>query len=989
MEPSWIESGYGIRFQRFQNLMRQRITDILLVSSLYDLYVFEEDGRFYELIRNEYQGFNLSHAPELTRVSSGKEALNLLKNGKKFDLVITTLHIEDMHALKLATMIKSSDFAVPVILLAYDNRELRELLTKKDVSAFEKVFIWQGDYRLIIGIVKHLEDKLNAENDNAIVGVQSIILIEDDVGYYSSFLPLIYTELLNQSQRLITEGISLTHKYLRMRARPKILLCTNYEEAWGYINKYKDDILGIISDIDFQYMGKDDSEAGIRFVENVKSQNLDMPILLQSNSPENEKKAHELGVSFLLKNSPTLLHDLREFMINNFSFGDFKFKTEDGKEVLRANNLKSLEDALEVVPAESIRFHGERNHFSNWLKARTEFDLADKLRPRKVSEYPSIEALRDYLITSLREYRTTRQRGLITDFKKSTFEPNSSFARIGGGSLGGKTRGLGFVNILINNYNLSETFKGVNISVPSAVVLGTDIFDQFLEENDLKSFALNSDNDLEITERFVQAKYFPEEAVQQLEDFIDIMRMPLAVRSSSLLEDSQYHPFAGVYSTYMIPNNNKDPKARLNDLIEKIKEVYASTFYQGAKGYIKLTSYRLEEEKMAVIIQKITGTKRENRFYPDFAGVAKSYNFYPAGPQEPGDGLVSVALGLGKMVVDGGSSVKFSPKYPNHIPQFSSTENILKNNQYEFYALDLDEENDESVLMKDALVKNYGLDVAEKDGTLRNVASTYSLENHAIYDGVSREGTRLITFSPILKNKIFPLSQITDLILEMGNWGMGIPVEIEFAVNLSVPKDQPKIFSILQMRPLVYYEELDEQTIAENDVGKLISKSDRVLGNGTIDDIYDIVYVDIDLFNRNKSVEVAQEVSVLNSKLLEQKRPYLLIGVGRWGSLDPWLGIPVAWEQICGVHAILETSFKDIEVVPSQGSHFFQNITSFMVGYFTISSKKKDDFVDWEWIKSQKPIESFKYIKHVQFDNPIIIKMNGRQNKGIILKPEN
>ncbi len=988
MEPTWIKSGYGIRFQRFQNLMKQRITDILLVSSLYDLYVFEEDGRFYELIRNEYQGFNLSHAPELTRVSSGKEALDSLKNGKKFDLVITTLHIEDMHALNLANMIKSSDFAVPVILLAYDNRELRELLTKKDVSTFEKVFIWQGDYRLIIAIIKHLEDKLNVENDNTMVGVQSIILIEDDVGYYSSFLPLIYTELLNQSQRLITEGISLTQKYLRMRARPKILLCTNYEEAWEYINKYKDDILGIISDIDFQYMGKEDPEAGIRFVENVKSHNLDMPILLQSKSPENEKKTHELGVSFLLKNSPTLLHDLREFMINNFSFGDFKFKTEDGKEVLRASNLKSLEDALEVVSAESIRYHGERNHFSNWLKARTEFDLADKLRPRKVSEYPSIEALRGYLISALREYRTTRQRGLITDFKKSTFEPSSSFARIGGGSLGGKTRGLGFVNMLINNYNLSETFKGVNISVPSAVVLGTDIFDQFLEENNLASFALNSDNDLEITERFVQAKYFPEEAVQQLEDFIDIMRMPLAVRSSSLLEDSQYHPFAGVYRTYMIPNNNKNHKVRLNELIEKIKEVYASTFYQGAKGYIKLTSYRLEEEKMAVIIQKITGTKRENRFYPDFAGVAKSYNFYPAGPQEPGDGLVSVALGLGKMVVDGGSSIKFSPKYPNHIPQFSSIENILKDNQYEFYALDLEEINDDSDILKDALVKNYGLDVAEKDGILKNVASTYSLENHAIYDGVSREGTRLITFSPILKNKIFPLSQIADLILEMGNWGMGIPVEIEFAVNLSVPKDKPKIFSILQMRPLVYYEELDEQIIAENDVNKLISKSDRVLGNGIIDDIFDIVYVDIDLFNRNKSVEVAQEVSVFNSKLLEQKRPYLLIGVGRWGSLDPWLGIPVAWDQICGAHAILETSFKDIEVAPSQGSHFFQNITSFMVGYFTISSKNKNDFVDWKWIKKQKPLESFKYIKHVQFENPIIIKMNGRQNKGIIFKPE-
>jgi CheY-like chemotaxis protein len=989
MEPSWIESSHGTRFQRFQNLMRKRVTNILLVSSLYDFYIFEEDGRLYELIRNEYQGFNLSHAPELSRVSSGKEILKQLKEGKKFDLIITTLHIEDMHALELAKIIKSSEFEIPIILLAYDNRELRELIAKKDVSVFEKVYIWQGDYRLIVFIIKQLEDKINVESDTKIVGVQSIILIEDDVGYYSSFLPLIYSELLNQSQRLISEGINLSHKYLRMRARPKILLCTNYEEAWGYINKYQDDILGIISDIDFSYKGKDDPEAGIRFVENVNSQNLDIPILLQSSSPENEKKANELGVSFLLKNSPTLLHDLRQFMINNFSFGDFKFKTQDGNQVGRASNLKSLEEVLKTVPANSIRYHAERNHFSNWLKARTEFDLADKLRPRKVSEYPSLDALRDYLISSLREYRINRQRGLITDFNKSTFEPSSSFARIGGGSLGGKTRGLGFVNILINNYNLSDTFKGINISVPPAVALGTDIFDQFLDENNLRSFALNCNDDLDITEKFVQAEYFPEEAVQQLEDFTDIMRMPLAVRSSSLLEDSQYHPFAGVYKTYMIPNNNKNPKVRLNDLIEKIKKVYASTFHKGAKDYIKMTSYRLEEEKMAVIVMKITGSEKGNRFYPDFAGVAKSYNYYPAGPQDPGDGIVSVALGLGKMVADGGQTVKFSPKYPNHIPQFSSIENTLKNNQNDFFALDLEDNDQDIFQINDSSVKKYSLFDAEKDGSLRNLASTYSIENHAIYDGVSRDGTRLITFSPILKNKIFPLPQITDLLLEMGNWGMGLPIEIEFAVNMSVPKDEPKIFSILQMRPLVYYREIDELTVNETDDTILISKSQNVLGNGIIDNIYDIVYVDMEVFNRNKSREVAQEVSSLNSKLIEQKRPYLLIGVGRWGSLDPWLGIPVTWEQICGAGTIIETGFKDFVVTPSQGSHFFQNITSFMIGYFTIGSKNKNDFIDWKWIMDQKPLESFNYIKHLQFNNPIVIRMNGRKNTGIILKPEN
>ena len=988
MEPTLFTSGYGTRFQKFQNLMRKRITNILLVSSLYDLYVFEEDGRFYELIRIEYQGLNLSHAPEFTRVSSGKEALELIRNGKRFDLIIATLHIEDMNVLDLAKSVQSSENALPVVLLAYDNRELRELVTKKDISVFEKVFIWQGDYRLIIGIIKHLEDKLNVENDTKTVGVQSVILLEDDVGYYSSFLPLVYTELLNQSQRLISEGINLTHKFLRMRARPKILLCSNYEEAWDYIKKYKDDILGVISDIDFLHKGKEDPLAGIQFVENMKSNNLDMPILLQSNSPENEKKAKELGVSFLLKNSPTLLHDLREFMINNFSFGDFKFKTPDRKEVGRASDLKSLEEVLKTIPEESIRYHGERNHFSNWLKARTEFDLADKLRPRKVSDYPSINALREYLISSLQEYRINRQRGQITDFKKSTFEPSNSFARIGGGSLGGKTRGLGFVNILINNYNLSNIFPGINISVPPAIALGTDIFDEFLDENNLRNFALNSNDDLEITKKFIKAKYFPEEAVEQLEDFIDLIRVPVAVRSSSLLEDSQYHPFAGVYTTYMLPNNDKDSKIRLKELLAAVKKVYASTFYKGAKDYIKMTSYRLEEEKMSVIIQKICGIQKENRFYPDFSGVAKSYNFYPVSPQKPDDGIVSVALGLGKMVVEGGSSIKFSPKYPNHIPQFSSIEYTLRNNQNEFYALDLNEKPRNGYQTQDTVVKNYNLDTAEKDGVLKNIGSTYSLENHAIYDGIFRDGTRLITFSPILKNKTFPLPQITELFLELGRRGMGIPVEIEFAANLSVPESEPKSFSILQMRPLVHYQELEEMNLSDFKKEKLLSQSNKVLGNGTIDDIYDIVYVDRNVFDRSKSRDVAKEVSTLNSKLIEQKRPYLLIGVGRWGSLDPWLGIPVTWEQICGAHAILEAGFKDIEVTPSQGSHFFQNITSFMIGYFTIGSKNKNAFIDWDWIMKQKPIEELTYIKHVQFEKPIVIKMNGPQNQGIILKPE-
>ena len=984
----WVEHGYGNRFQGFQNLMRLRIRDILLVSSLYDLYLFEEDGRLYELIRNEYQGLNLSHSPELTRVSSGNEAISLAKEESRFDLIITTLHIEDMHPLNFAKQAKRSGLNIPIVLLAHDNKELKYLLLNPEINVFDKVFIWQGDFRIIIAMIKYFEDKLNVEHDSKIVGVQSVIFIEDNVRYYSSFLPIIYTEMLKQSQRLISEGINLTHKFLRMRARPKILLCSTYEEAWDYYSEYKELILGIISDIDFPRERKQDSKAGLRFAGEVKKEHPDIPILLASTNPKNQIEAQNAGVSFILKDSPTLLNELRQFMNQYFSFGDFIFRTTDKSEVARASNLKGLEDALRIVPADSILFHAERNHFSNWLKARTEFWLAHQLRPRKVSDYSSVEELREDLINSLSHYRYLRQRGIITDFNKDTFDPQSSFARIGGGSLGGKARGLGFVNTLINDYNVRNTFENVDISVPPAVVIGTEVFDRFIDDNNLRSFALNCSDDAEITKRFLEAEKFPEDILGDLAAFVRLIHSPLAVRSSSLLEDSQYHPFAGVYETYMLPNNQANPLVRLNDLLNTIKRVYASTFYQAAKNYIKLTSYRLEEEKMAVIIQKMVGNKHNNRYYPNFSGVAKSYNFYPLAPQKSTDGVVSVALGLGKWVVDGGLTVRFCPKYPNDLIQFYSAKNALDNSQHQFYALKLDDVNRFLETTHDTLVETFDLSVAENDGTLNSVGGTYSHDNDAIYDGLGRSGLRLVTFGPVLKNKMFPLAQIIELLLDMGTWGMGTPVEIEFAVNQFPSSGMKKEFGVLQMRPLVISQDVEEISLEENNVDHLICQSHQVLGNGLIHDIYDVVLVDYHNFDRAKSRDVAAEVSLFNNQMVAQRRPYLLIGVGRWGSLDPWLGIPVAWEQIAGARAIIETSFKDMTVEPSQGSHFFQNITSFMIGYFTVNGSSNKSFVDWDWLLKQEPVEVKEYTRLIRFNNPIIIKMNGHQNRGIILKPE-
>lgn len=981
----WVEHGYGNRFQGFQNLMRLRIRDILLVSSLYDLYLFEEDGRLYELIRNEYQGLNLSHSPELTRVSSGHEAIALAKEENRFDLIITTLHIEDMPPVHFAKLLKEAGLKIPLVLLAHDNKELNQLLLSKDHEVFDKVFVWQGDFRIIIAIVKYFEDKMNVDHDTRMVGVQDIIVIEDSVRYYSSFLPIIYTEILKQSQRLISEGINLSHKYLRMRARPKILLCSTYEEAWNYYEVYKEFVLGIISDIDFPRDGKQDPNAGIEFARNVKQDQPDLPILLLSNMEGNTKKAEDVNVSFVLKDSPTLLNELRLFMNYYFSFGDFVFRTPEGIEVGRATDLKSLEEQIRVVPDASILYHGAKNHFSNWLKARTEFWLAHELRPRKVSDYKSPGDLRKDLIYALNGYMHLRQRGIIADFVKESFDPELSFARIGGGSLGGKARGLGFVNTLINNYNVRERFEDVQIHVPPAVVIGTDVFDQFLDENNLRKFALNCTSDEEVIKAFLEAEKFPEDILGELAAFLDVTHSPLAVRSSSLLEDSQYHPFAGVYETYMLPNNSPNPMLRLNDLLNTVKRVYASTFYQGTKDYIKITSYRLEEEKMAVIIQKMVGAKFDKRFYPDFAGVAKSYNFYPHPPQRQEDGIVSVALGLGKTVVDGGNAVRFCPKYPTDIMQFNSVEETLESSQRRFFALMLDGNTDFGYATHDMLVKEFDLSAAEKDGTLHNVGSTYIHDNYAVYDGIGRKGVRLVTFSPVLRNKVFPLPEILDLLLDMGTWGMGTPVEIEFAVNM---KSKPREFGLLQMRPLVINRELEELNVDDYNQEDLICRSSQVLGNGIIKDIYDVIIVDYNLFDRSKSREVAKEVSTFNSKMLSEGKQYLLIGVGRWGSLDPWLGIPVTWEMISGAKAIVETSFKDMAVTPSQGSHFFQNITSFMIGYFTVNEHAGLGFLDWEWLLCKEPLEKLNYTKHIRFTKALTIKMNGHKNKGIILKPE-
>jgi CheY-like chemotaxis protein len=970
------------RFTEYQDLMRHRIMDILLVSTAYDTFILEEAGELSERLLGEFRNLDLHYSPGLTGISTGTEALRIAREQSRVNLIITTPHLADMDAAELARQIQAEGLDVPVVLLAWDTRELADFQARKDTSAIERTFLWQGDARMLVSIVKSVEDWRNVPHDAGSVGVQVIILVEDNVRYYSSFLPVMYTELLHHSQRVIEEGLNLSQKILRMRARPKILLCTTWEEAEEAFRLYAEEVLGIISDVEFPRGGEKVPRAGADFARHVRAAYPDVPIILHSSRPENEALARSVGADFLLKGSPLLLQELRDVMLEHFGFGDFVFRRPDGTEVDRAADLRGLEEKLATVPEESIVHHGARNHFSRWLKARTEFALAHELRPRRLDDYESPRALRESLIRAIASYRLEQSRTLVTDFDRDDFDLSGDFYRMGGGSLGGKARGLAFVRRLLAEEGLRRRFERVEIAVPVSAVLGTDIFDRFLDDNDLRYFAIECEDDEEIKSRF-RAAPFPEEAERDVAAFLGRATWPLAVRSSSLLEDSQHQPFTGVYDTLMLANNSWSVRERVDRAILAIKRVYASTFSQHAKAYLRATPYRLEEEKMAVILQRIVGAPRGGRFYPDFSGVARSHNFYPAPPMEARDGVVAVALGMGRAIVEGGVCIRFCPRYPNHILQFSSVDDVLETTQREFWALPLEGGTADGGMREES----FDLAAAEADGALAAVASTYSPENEAVYDGLSRPGPRLVTFAPILKQGLFPLAEILSALMAEGERGMGTPVEIEFAVNLAVPPGRPLEFGFVQMRPLALMRESEAVEIGEVDAASLICRSHRVLGNGRIEGLRDLVVVDFRRFERARSPEAAAEVGRLNRLLLADRAPYALVGVGRWGSRDPWLGIPVTWDQVSGAQVIVEAGLRDLSVTPSQGTHFFQNLTSFNVGYFTVNPENGDGEVDWDWLAAQEAVSSLAHVRHIRLERPILVLMNGKKNEGVILKP--
>jgi len=975
------------RFEGFENLMPFRVQNILLVSSLYDSFILREDGRLNELLIDESLELNLRQIPGITHVSSCAEALDLASSNPQFNLIVTNLTVGDMDAAQLAREVRRNGLDVPVVVLGYDYREIKSFVARNPVTDIDRVFLWQGTARILIAIVKYVEDKRNVLHDTRAMGVPVLLVVEDNIRYYSSFLPVIYTELIKQSRRVIQEGINVAHKLVRMQARPKILLSSNFEDAAQLVQEYRDYIFGLVSDVEFPWDGKLSPEAGFELARMVKSLTPDVPVVLQTSRTEFRPRAQAEGYSFLRKRSPTLLKDLRRILTDHFGFGDFVFRMPDQHEVGRAKDLTELEETLQTLPADSLMYHAQRNHFSHWLMARTEFALAAKLRPRKVSDFNGPEHLRRDLIESINEYRREQNEVLIGDFKPDTFKPSdSSFLRIGSGSLGGKARGLAFVRHLLRTRRITRRFPGVRISVPPAVVIATDLFDQFLAENNLGDFALHCDDGNEIQQRFLDAA-LPVPLQEDLKAFLSEVDYPLAIRSSSLLEDSQYQPFTGVYETFMLGNQQSSLQARLDELSEAIKRVYASTFSQHAKAYVRATPYRLEEEKMAVILQQVVGTVHGSRFYPDFSGVVRSHNFYPVEPMTFADGIAAVALGLGRTVVDGGKCLSFCPRYPRNLLQFSSVEDILANTQTEFCALELDGGAPTSAGPGHLREVRFGLGVAEGDGTLHAVASTYSADNHAVYDGLSRPGARVVTFAPMLKHGIFPLAAILELLVRAGEDALGNPVEIEFAVRL--PRaEEPAEFGFLQIRPLTLARDNQDLTIDAVESSQLICKSTKVLGNGRIENLQDIVVVDSHRFERSRSQEVARAVAHFNATLSAENRPYLLIGVGRWGSNDPWLGIPVEWDEISGARAIIEAGFHDFRITPSQGSHFFQNLTAFQVGYFTVNPDADEGSVDWQWLAEQPAVKEQGCVRHLQFATPLRVIMNSRTSQGVIFKPE-
>jgi hypothetical protein len=984
MKPYPLPSEFYGRFKIFLELMASKIREILLVSSPYDAYIMEEDGRLSSRIINEYRGLNLSQPPRVTRTSSAYAALEYL-NEKKFDMVIATPHLEELDVFNLGLEIKKIKPELPVILLAHTTRGIYPLPEGERSRGIDKVFIWSGVSDFLLALVKSAEDQLNVDFDTRLASVRVLILVEDSPLYYSSFLPLIYKEIVRQTQAVLEVGLNEEHRLLTMRARPKILLAVNFEEAMDLYEKYRPYLFGIISDARFPRENRLQDDAGYQFLSQIRNDIPDLPLLLLSSDPANREKAGRIPAVFLDKNSPNLLSEIQDFFMNHLGFGEFLFRMPDGKEVGRASNLKELEEKVASVPEESLWYHATHNHFSNWIMARSEIALASAFREVQASDFKDGGELRQYITSNIHALRRWRQKGVVAQFHARHFDPDiSDFAKIGQGSLGGKARSLAFMSALLQeNPALYEKYPDVRIEIPKTLVISTDGFESFVTQNRLHRFGLEDYPDRDVMAAFLNAE-MPQWVSRELEAYLAQVKHPLSIRSSSLLEDAQFQPYAGLYHTYMIPNNHPDLSVRLRQLIAAVKHVYASTFFEGPKAFSRSTSVQPQEEQMAVIIQQITGEEYGDYLYPALSGVAQSHNYYPIAPMRREDGIAYIALGFGKTVVEGERALRFSPKHPGMLPQFSTVKDILNNAQRFFYALKVRNYPEELSFERHSNLEKREVDEAETEFPVKSLASTYVPNEHRIRDTGYMPGPKIMTFAPVLKHNLFPLAPLLCDFLELGRRAMGCPVELEFSVSLGTAAFPRKEFYFLQMRPMAPDQERYEVKISPSDVQRAFCFSGQALGNGRNDALTDILYVRPAAFRPEATVQIAQDIGRVNATLLKENRPYLLVGPGRWGSADRWLGIPVQWRDISGVGAIVELRNDQLKADPSQGTHFFQNITSLGIHYITVTENTQDRF-DWEWVESLPAIQETTFLRQVRPEKGMLLKIDGRTSECVIL----
>ena len=964
--------------------MNKRIYNVLLIATKYDSFMLEDDGRVDEQIFNEYTSLSLRYPPRFTQVTTEEEALNELKN-RNFELIICMPNMDNRDIFAAASEIKVHYPNIPIVVLTPFSKEVSKRIANEDLSAIDYVFSWLGNSELLLAIIKLIEDKMNAPDDTASVGVQIILLVEDSIRFYSSALPHLYKFVLEQSQMFAKEALNDHQRTLRMRGRPKIKLARNYEEAVRIFDQYRDNMLGIISDMSFMHNGVKDPYAGYKFGQYVRKTGLIIPFVLESSEASNHVYAKELNASFIDKNSKSYPQDLKKKIMQRFGFGDFVILNPHTKEeIMRIKDLKDLQKKVFQIPDDSLVYHLSRNHFSRFFYSRAMFPPAEVLKHVDVSDYKDMDEARKLIFDLIVQYRRMKNTGVVAVYQKDRFDEYSNFARIGDGSLGGKGRGLAFIGAMVKRYPKLES-DNFAVNIPKTVVICTDIFDEFMETNELYPVALGDADDETILRYFLRAS-LPSRLIEDLMAFFDVVKSPIAVRSSSLLEDSHYQPFAGIYSTYMVPKI-EEKYDMLRTVSDAIKAVYASVFYKDSKAYMTATSNLIDQEKMAIVLQEVVGSRYNDHFYPTMSGVARSLNFYPIGNEKAEDGIANIALGLGKYIVDGGQTLRFSPRHPHSILQMSTMDFALRETQTRFYALDL-KNMAEAFSVDDAfnLVK-LGLKEADAEGSLKYIVSTYDPYDQIIRDGYYPGGRKILSFVNILQHDVFPLADTLDQILRIGQQEMGRPVEIEFAVNMDPSDHTRATFYLLQIRPIVDNKEIMDEDLSLVKNEETILSSTSVLGHGIVGDVQDIIYVKTGAFNSSNNQLIAYEIEKMNRSFTDQEKGYVLVGPGRWGSSDSWLGIPVKWPHISNARVIVECGLENYRVDPSQGTHFFQNLTSFGVGYFTVNPFKGDGWFDEAFLNAQPAVEETEYLRHVRFDAPITIKMDGKKSLGVVLKP--